>query len=185
MEEHEMKQFMRQFWRVCLCSAFCMGSSTVFAQNTDANVSSFLQEVITEGNLKLEDARSASDVAQMDCLNAILIQAKGYLNVAQTSEMNLMDAQQRNDESSVAHNQKLLNLAYSKGQELSLSMNQCSTGIINNAGETSLKSSYACKYEPCETDPDFDVTTREGNNAFEQDIIEQIVNSTLVASPYL
>lgn len=180
-----MTRIMKQLNIVAACAAIVCLASSAFAQAENTNVSSYLQDVINEGNNQLEEARSSSDVAQMDCLNTLLIQAKGYLNVAQSSEMNLMDAQQRNDEASIAHNQKLLNLAYSKGQELSLSMKQCTTGIINNDGETSLRSSYTCTYEPCLNDPDFEASTREGNTAAEQAFIEQLELSTLSASPYL
>ena len=180
-----MTRLMKQLSCMAACAAIVCLAGAAFAQTNSTNVSAYLQDVINEGNNQLEDARASSDVAQMDCLNTILIQAKGFLNVAQSSEMNLMDAQQRNDEASIAHNQKLLNLAYSKGQELSLSMKQCATGIINNDGETSLKSSYTCKYEPCLNDPDFQSSTREGNTAAEQAFIEQLELSTISASPYL
>ena len=184
LEVFDMKRRMKQFCFTALGCAVILSAGSALAQDS-TNVSSFLQDVIAEGNLKLEEARASSDVAQMDCLNAILIQAKGFLNVAQTSEMNLMDAQQRNDEAGIAHNQKLLSLAYSKGQELSLSMKQCATGLLTNDGETSLKSSYQCKYEPCKNDPDFEADTREGNTAYEQALIDQIIQSTISASPYL
>ena len=180
-----MTRFMKQLGLMMGCAALVCVAGSAFAQTDNTNVSSSLQDVIAEGNNQLEEARSSSDVAQMDCINTLLIQAKGFLNVAQSSEMNLMDAQQRNDEASIAHNEKLLSLAYTKGQELSLSMKQCATGIINNDGETSLKSSYTCKYEPCLNDPDFEASTREGNTASEQAFIEQLELSTISASPYL
>jgi len=172
---------MRQF-NAFMIKAACflsIGSWAVAASAQDDNsVVSYIESVISGGNEKLEQARQSSDVSKADCINVNLINAKGYLNIAQSSTINLQNAQARNDSEGISHYQKLLDLAQSKTGEIETQIRQCSEGVVTYSGETTLKANYECEYPPCITDDISDPKT-------ELSKIQDNIEDAPAASPYL
>ena len=109
-----------------------------------------VESVIAEGQHMLQQAQAESDVARMDCLNAQLINARGFLNVVQNGEANLRDAVSRDDTAAQQHHYKLVQLAVSKTDTIAAKMNECTTGVMGNiSGETRQDATRECNVEPC------------------------------------
>ena len=146
-----------------------MGVPSAFAQNAEEVASAQLAEdmssgemlnaategvgkveqVIAKGQTMLEEARKDSDVMRMDCLNAQLVNARGFYNVVQNGESNLRDAVSRNDKAAQAHHYRLVQLAVSKTETISARMSECSTGNVGNITGTHSETTRYCKVEPC------------------------------------
>lgn len=143
------------------CMAFLSLASYATAQETNAMMDSKMmvtsaeqavtrvETVIAEAQIKLTEAREASDVAQMDCINAQLVNARGFLNVVQNGESNLKDAVSRNDQAAQQHHFKLVQLAVSKVEAIEIKISECVSGIIGLSSETSMETTRVCKVEPC------------------------------------
>ena len=108
-----------------------------------------VEQVIVKGQTMLEEARKDSDVMRMDCLNAQLVNARGFYNVVQNGESNLRDAVSRNDRAAQAHHYRLVQLAVSKTETISARMSECSTGNVGNITGTHSETTRYCKIEPC------------------------------------
>lgn len=143
----------------------------------------YITGVISSGNALIDKARKEQDVTMMNCVNAQLINAKGFLNVAQSSTNNIADAKNRGDSATVEHNERLVTLAVSKVREIDMKMKQCASGVVKFTGDTTLQSTRSCKFEPCETDNALIPSSNEGNDLYEQ----QLINASLpnVASPFI
>jgi len=152
-------------------------SSAQDAVKSPEETVSYIEGVISSGTASLEQARQASDVSKADCINVHLINAKGYLNIAQANAVNIQDANARNDSESVSHYQKLMVLAEGKTKEIDSLIKQCSEGVIQYSGETTLQTTYSCEYPPCVTD---DTTPQT-----EISKIEESATDAPAASPYL
>ena len=142
-----------------------------------------INEIITNGNELLSNAQQTSDVMMMDCINAQLINARGFLNIAQSSRDNLKDAQSRQDDAAIQHNQKIITLAASKAREIEIRMNQCSSGNMHSTGDTALVSNRTCAVQPCLTDHALDPSTNMGLTQEEQTQAKSYIPD--IASPYL
>ena len=185
----ESKNFFREVPKMRLLQGMVITTSLLFSAGIGATEAlsqeapsspeetvSYIENVISTGTTSLEKARQASDVSKADCINVHLINAKGYLNIAQANAVNIQDAQSRNDAESVAHYQKLLDLAGSKTMEIDALIKQCSEGVIQYSGDTTLKTTYTCEYPPCvkdDTTPDTEISK-----------IEDSATSSPAASPY-
>ena len=120
------------------------------SQKSDAGASvAKIEQIINDGQDMLASARSESNVSQIDCINAQLIIARGFLNVAQNASTNLDEALSRNDQAAAAHHQKLLSLAVTKADAVDVQIKQCRTGVISESGETNSTTTRECKIEPC------------------------------------
>ena len=108
-----------------------------------------VEQVIEKGQTMLEEARKESDVMRMDCLNAQLVNAKGFYNVVQNGESNLQDAVARNDKDAQTHHYRLVQLAVTKTESISARMAECSTGSVGNITGTHSETTRYCKIEPC------------------------------------
>lgn len=139
-----------------------------------------VETVIAEAQTKLSEAREASDVAQMDCINAQLVNARGFLNVVQNGESNLKDAVSRNDQAAQHHHFKLVQLALSKVEAIENRISECISGIIGLSSETSMETTRTCKVEPCLGDE----TYYDPGHA-ESLLSGSVTDSPVDASPYL
>ena len=139
-----------------------------------------VETVISEAQDKLSAAREASDVAQMDCINAQLVNARGFLNVVQNGESNLKDAVSRNDQAAQQHHFKLVQLAVSKVDSIDAKISECISGIIGLSSETSMQTTRTCKVEPCIGDE----TYYDPGHA-ESLLTGSVSDSPVDASPYL
>lgn len=108
-----------------------------------------VQGIVQDAQEALEEARSDNDVSRMDCINALLVNARGFLSVVKTGEGNLRDAVERDDSESMQHHYKLVQLGVSKGNEVAARLNECSSGAIGVYGTTVTKSTRVCAVEPC------------------------------------
>ena len=108
-----------------------------------------VEQVISKGQTMLEEARKESDVMRMDCLNAQLVNARGFYNVVQNGESNLRDAVNRNDKAAQEHHYRLVQLAVSKTETISARMSECSNGKVGNITGTHSETTRYCKIEPC------------------------------------
>jgi len=138
-----------------------------------------VESVISSGQEMLADAKLEADVTRMDCLNAQLINAKGYYNVVQNGEANLRDAVSRNDEAAQQHHYKLVQLAVSKIDNIAARMQECTSGLFGNiTGETRQETHRKCAIEPCLGGEEY----YDPSIANELQYMEQ---SAVDASPYL
>ncbi len=175
----QMRQFSAFIIKAaCLISIVGWAAAAMAQESESGSVVSYIESVISEGNQKLDKARQSSDVSKADCINVNLINAKGYLNIAQSSTINLQNAQSRSDADGVSHYQKLLDLAQTKTSEIETQIKQCDEGIVTYSGETTLKATYQCEYPPCLTDDVSDTTT-------ELSKIQNEIEDAPAASPYL
>lgn len=141
-----------------------------------------VEAVISDAQQRLNDARAVADVAQMDCINAQLVNAKGFLNVVQNGESNLRDAVARNDETAQQHHYKLVQLAVSKVETIQTRIAECTSGVIGLSGETVMETTRVCKVEPCVGGEEYyDPGHSESHAGGSQ--VE--TNSLVDASPYL
>ena len=140
---------------------------------------SHVESVISEGQDMLREAQADSDISRMDCLNAQLINARGFLNVVQNGEANLRDAVSRNDTAAQQHHYKLVQLAVSKTDTISAKMSECVTGVLGDlSGETRQDTQRVCSIEPC----------LGGEEYFEPALkteVSLMKDSVVDASPYL
>ena len=138
-----------------------------------------VEEVISNGQNMLSEAKDDADVSRMDCLNTQLINAKGYYNVIQNSEANLRDAVSRNDTAAQQHHFKLVQLALSKIDGISAKMSECSTGVLGNlSGGSVQETQRQCSIEPC----------LGGEEYYEPSLkseVQYMEQSVVDASPYL
>ena len=181
---------MKKFSIYSILAVMLWSSSVAFGQESvsksgqamldEASVAvEHVESVIAEGQFMLNEAQAGLDVSQMDCLNAQLINARGFLNVAQNGEANLRDAVSRDDTAAQQHHLKLIQLAVSKTDAISSKMKECSTGILDNiSGETRQDTQRVCSIEPC----------LGGEEYYEPSLkteITLIYDSVVDASPYL
>ena len=108
-----------------------------------------IEGVISTGQAKLEEARAEQDVPRVDCINSLLVNARGFLSVAQSGEANLRDAVNRNDLEAQNHHAKLVQLAVSKSRSIEAKMSECSREMVAVSGTTTLETKRECKVEPC------------------------------------
>ncbi|MBQ9396284.1 MAG: hypothetical protein IJU23_12335 [Proteobacteria bacterium] len=108
-----------------------------------------VQGIVQDAQEAFEEARNDNDVTRMDCINALLVNARGFLSVVKNGESNLQDAVSRNDSESMQHHYKLVQLGVSKGNEVSARLSECSSGAIGVYGTTVLKTTRECAIEPC------------------------------------
>ena len=108
-----------------------------------------LEEIIAQGQEMLTKAHAEQDVTQIDCLNSLLVNAQGFLSVVQNGESNLKDAVSRHDKDAQQHHYKLVQLGVSKGNDISIRMMECSTGVVGVSGTTVQETVRVCKIEPC------------------------------------
>ena len=141
-----------------------------------------VEAIISDAQQKLNDARAVADVAQMDCINAQLVNAKGFLNVVQNGESNLKDAVARNDETAQQHHYKLVRLAVSKVETIQTRIAECTSGVVGLSGETIMETTRVCKVEPCVGGEEYfdpgHAESHAGGSSVETD-------SPVDASPYL
>ena len=164
-------------------------------QSTDAMLSNArkgverLEEVIADGREQLSQAQAEQDVARIDCLNSLLVNAQGFLTVVQNGESNLKDAVARNDKDAQQHHYKLVQLGVSKGNDIAIRMLECSTGVVGISGTTVSESMRVCKIEPCLEGEQFYDPSHSGilgSNGQNSDEIEDSgVEIDTDASPYL
>lgn len=138
-----------------------------------------VEGVISQGQEMLKQAQADSDVARMDCLNAQLINAKGFLNVVQNGEANLRDAVARDDTAAQQHHYKLVQLAVSKSDALSARMAECSTGVVGSiSGETRQETKRECTIEPCLSGEEYYQPSIENE-------VSIMAESSVDSSPYM
>lgn len=179
-----------------LISVILLTSATSFAQESQPHLRSNaealqlartevsqIQNVIAKGQDMLVEAQGESNVTRMDCLNSLLVIARGFLNVAQNAQTNLEDAIERNDKDAIAHHSKLLSLANSKTEALASRMSQCTAGVVNVSNETQSTTTRKCEIEPClggeevYDSSQIDKSSLTGADSIGNDIVD--------ASPYL
>lgn len=129
-------------------------STSVYAQDNGmleeaARGVSEIEGVINTGMSKLNEARAEQDVPRVDCINSLLVNARGFLSVAQSGEANLRDAVNRNDVEAQNHHAKLVQLAVSKSRNIEAKMSECSREMVAVSGTTVLETKRECKVEPC------------------------------------
>jgi hypothetical protein len=139
-----------------------------------------VENVIAAGQAMLSQAQADADVPRMDCLNAQLVNAKGFLNVVQNGEANLRDAIARNDVASQQHHFKLVQLAVSRSNDIETRMTECTSDVqATFTGETKLEVTRSCDIEPC-----IDAEEYYSPSINAVDVIVEI-SQTVDASPYL
>lgn len=139
-----------------------------------------VENVIATGQAMLSQAQADADVPRMDCLNAQLVNAKGFLNVVQNGEANLRDAIARNDVASQQHHYKLVQLAVSRSNDIESRMTECTTDVqATFTGETKVEVIRSCDIEPC-----LDAEEYYAPSINAVDVIIEI-SQTVDASPYL
>ena len=148
-----------------------------------------LEEIIAQGQEMLSKAQKEEDVTKIDCLNTLLVNAQGFLSVAQNSESNLKDAITRNDKEGQQHHYKLIQLGVSKGNDISIRMMECSSGVVGVSGTTVQETVRVCKIEPCLGGEEFYDPSHSGvlgSNGINSDEIEiSGIEIDVDASPYL
>ena len=122
-----------------------------------------VEQVISNGQTMLEQARQESDVMRMDCLNAQLVNARGFYNVVQNGEANLRDAVSRNDRAAQEHHYRLVQLAVTKTETIAARMAECSTGKVGNITGTHSETTRYCQVEPCLDGEQYYDLERPGN----------------------
>jgi len=135
-----------------------------------------ITSIIDRGGSLLDEAREASDIARMDCINTLLVNAKGFLSIAQNGSTNLRDALSRNDQPAQTHHYKLIQLAVDRSNNIEASMLQCGASVVEVSGETRLETTRTCKIEPCLSGESDDSLTKPPANT----ILDPIVD----ASPF-
>ena len=145
---------MKKTFAIAAVSALLM-SSYAYGQDSNSMLVeasegvSVIEGVISTGQSKLEEARAEQDVPRVDCINSLLVNARGFLSVAQSGEANLRDAVSRNDVEAQNHHAKLVQLAVSKSRNIEAKMSECSREMVAVSGTTSLETKRECKVEPC------------------------------------
>ena len=151
-----MKKYYAIFFAL-ICTSFLMLVMPSFAQaqtgsemlkTADAAVTR-ITSIIDRGGSLLNEAREASDVARMDCINTLLVTATGFLTVAQNGNTNLRDALSRDDLPAQQHHYKLIQLATDRSNSIEANMLQCGASIAEVSGETRLETTRTCRIEPC------------------------------------
>ncbi|MBR4986813.1 MAG: hypothetical protein IKY83_13860 [Proteobacteria bacterium] len=131
-----------------LVSSSALGQDSGMLEEASRGVSE-IEGVISTGLSKLEEARAEQDVPRVDCLNSLLVNARGFLSVAQSGESNLRDAINRNDVEAQNHHAKLVQLAVSKSRNIEAKMSECSREMVAVSGSTVLETKRTCMVEPC------------------------------------
>ncbi|MBQ1926782.1 MAG: hypothetical protein II767_07730 [Proteobacteria bacterium] len=145
---------MKKTFAIAAVSALLV-SSSAYGQDSKGMLEeasqgvSAIEEVISNGQSKLEEARAEQDVPRVDCINSLLVNARGFLSVAQSGEANLRDAVNRNDIEAQNHHAKLVQLAVSKSRNIEAKMSECSREMVAVSGTTTLETKRECKVEPC------------------------------------
>ena len=148
-----------------------------------------LEEIIAQGQEQLAEAHQDQDVPRIDCLNSLLVNARGFLSVVQNGEANLKDAVARNDKDAQQHHYKLVQLGVSKGNDISIRMMECSTGVVGVSGTTIQETVRVCQIEPCLAGEQFYDPSKSGllgdNGSGSDEIEDSGVEIDVDASPYL
>ena len=148
-----------------------------------------LEEIIAQGQEQLAEAHQEQDVPRIDCLNSLLVNARGFLSVVQNGEANLKDAVARNDKDAQQHHYKLVQLGVSKGNDIAIRMMECSTGVVGVSGTTVQETVRVCQIEPCLAGEQFYDPSKSGvlgeNGSRSDELEDSGVEIDVDASPYL
>ncbi len=119
----------------CLLIAVAVGAKQGKKSSTTDNISGQLDQakvmiekmhkMVKSGFAELQDARSASNVARVNCVNDALTAMKGLLRLAEGNFLAMQEAASRKDKSGVEHEFIKVTIAYNKTDELNGQLQGC------------------------------------------------------------
>jgi hypothetical protein len=151
---------VRRLWLLILPGALLVGGTAALARRADvspdpmASINSVgAQESVQQANdymakmratesrvTKLQDqARSKKDVIKLNCVSDKLIQVKGHLKLAATSNVNLQTAASRADEPARKHELTRMTIIYQKVVVLGTEAENCVGEDASYVGETKVE----------------------------------------------
>jgi hypothetical protein len=95
-----------------------------------------LEQLVTQVQAMVEQARQSKDVIRLNCLLDRLAQMKASVNIADTSLQNLQEAGARNDEGATLHEYTRITIVHQKAQVLMGEAQSCAGEDLSYVGAT-------------------------------------------------
>jgi len=95
-----------------------------------------LDQMVTQVQSMVEQARQSKDVIRLNCLLDRLAQLKATVNIADTSLQNLQEATARNDEGASLHEYTRVTIVHQKAQVLMSEAQSCAGEDLSYVGAT-------------------------------------------------